>query len=470
VTDLAQIVNTVAPISTPLDTDQRGADCADLARLTATDCQLPDEFWSERPTLAHVRQAALARQRSPVAVLHVVLARAAAVCAHTIELPAIVGARAALCYFIALLAPPGVGKSSTNSVGAEIVLVPAGLDIADQLPIGSGEGLVEVLFGLVDEDDGTGKSRKVKRQVRNNAYVFVDEGTAVDDLGARSGSTLLSTLRSIWSGTTIGNANASEERRRIVPGGQYTYGLVVALQDLNAAALLGDTASGTPQRFAWARAIDPTLPDTPPEWPGALKWTPPDPQNLPTTKNAAGFLRHQIPVDPTIIDELRAGDLARARGETVVDELDAHAGLLQLKIAALLGILDRRLEVTPDDWRLAGQVKAASDTVRSTVVALNAAEAARRETATSQRLANRAVDQDRAVERRRIVECARRIARTVQTDPDQTVAEVRRALRRWRDVFTEGLDHAIDEHWVTEHAEAGQGQHRRVLHPGESTP
>ena len=78
---------------------------------------LPDEFWNARRELAHIRQAAQSRRRSPDAVLHVVLSRVAGFTSHTLKLPPLVGSRANLCHFAAVCGPPGSGKSSANAVG-----------------------------------------------------------------------------------------------------------------------------------------------------------------------------------------------------------------------------------------------------------------------------------------------------------------------------------------------------------------
>ena len=74
-----------------------------------------------------------------------------------------------------MLAPPGSGKGDAVTIGAE--LLPVDEHVADQLPIGSGEGLAEVLFDFVTEEDN-GRPNKVKRQVRYNAFVNIDEGDA----------------------------------------------------------------------------------------------------------------------------------------------------------------------------------------------------------------------------------------------------------------------------------------------------
>jgi hypothetical protein len=438
----------------------------------ASATELPDEFWNARPALTKIRTAAHSRNRSAAAVLQVVLARLAAGFPHTIELPPIVGAAANLSYMAVLLAPPGVGKSSGYRIGADLVRLDAG--VVDDLPLGSGEGLVEVLFDWVFERDENGKRVKVKRQTHFNAFVYVDEGLALAEIGRRSGSTLLGTMRSIWSGSAIGNTNASVERRRIVPPGQYAYGIIVGLQASKADVLLDDVDAGTPQRFVWAFATDPTIPDVAPEWPGQLEWKRTAGGELDTIRimNAAGYVRHQLAVAEPIQQELHDADLDRARRATEIDPLDAHAGLVQLKIAGLLALLDSRLGISVQDWRLAQIVKASSDAVRDEVVALIARDAIRREHHTQRRVAARAVEADVAVRQRRIVDAARKLAAKVHEDPERwTRMTLYRAMRRQRDDFEDALDHAKAEGWVVEVAEPSRtGSDRRLLRPGITRP
>jgi hypothetical protein len=425
-------------------------------------------FWDARRELAHIRQAAHARQRAPLAVLHVVLARVAASTSHTIELPAIVGAPVGLSYLTALLAPPGTGKGSASQIAAE--LLPLEDDIAD-LPSGSGEGIVEALFGWADEDDEDGKKQKVHRQVRHNAYVYIDEGQVLTELGRRSGATLLPTLRTIFTSGPLGSANASRDRHRIVPAGQYTYGIVVGFQPGTADALLADADAGTPQRFSWVNATDPNVPADTPDWPGPLDWHTPDAGTLDRIVRRGAYTRHTLQIDPTIAREVQVADLARIRGETHVNPLDAHRDLLRLKLAALLALLEQRVHVTDDDWRLAGQLQNASDTTRTELVAHTASQAAAREDATSERLARRQVHATERTHEWHVVEAARAIRRKVTDASEITVAEARRKLSRaQRELFEEALAHATDQGWVTEQEEPGHGEAKRTLRPGTERP
>jgi hypothetical protein len=332
------------------------------------------------------------RQRD--AVLHVVLARIAAAVDYKLKLPAPIGTPQPLCYFALTVAGPGGGKSDANGIGAEILRVNPDR-VADQLPGGSGEGMAEVLFDSVQEPDADGKTHMVKRQVRHNAFIYIDEGDMVAALSERSGSTTLSTLRSIWSGKSIGQNNATKERKRIVPAGSYTFGVVVGIQETKTGPIIADAGAGTPQRFAWAEARDPSLSDTPPQWPGSLDWHPP---LLPLNGDVNADLdgNYYMELAEPVADEIRRNDLLRNRGEVRLKALDAHADLLRLKIAGLLAILDGRLNITEEDWYLAGIVKATSDKVLAHAQAVLSAETERAERATATKLADRQV---RAMER-----------------------------------------------------------------------
>lgn len=427
---------------------------------------LPDEFWAARPYLAHVRQAAYSRGRSGAAVLQAVLARVAASTPYYLRLPPTVGTPASLSYFGCGVAAPGSGKSDSNGIAAE--LIPVGSHVADQLPLGSGEGLVEALFEMADDPANPG-GKKVKAQVRHNAFVYVDEGQLIGDFAKRTGTSLMPTLRSIWSGQTTGQQNASLERRRVLPGGTYVYGVYVGLQESNASALLDDRNGGTPQRFGWARATDPMIPapGTRPDWPGALEVKPLFEETLWTALRPDAQPVQLMELAESIKAEIQAADYVKATGVAPSDGLDGHSGLYRLKVAGLLAILDGRLSITEEDWRLAGMVQKVSDGVRDSLVARSIEEVKRQEFATARRLADRAVMSAEAVERRRIVDCARKVAGKVHAEPERwTVREMRMAMRNYREIFDDALEHALTEGWINEATEPGQGTAVRTLRPG----
>lgn len=403
---------------------------------------LGESFWLARPSLVHIRQAAHSRNRSADAVLHVVLARVAALVSPDVVLPAIVGDEGSLNYFAAIVGPSGAGKSTAVGIGQ--ALVPGDDKLIDGRPIGTGEGLAELYMGTEDDIDPSGKMIKVRRQVADRAFVYVDEGEVLFNMGDRKGTTILEALRRAWSGSALGQSNGTSERTRVIPRHRYRLSLVIGFQPDRAGRLLADGAGGTPQRFTWASAIDPSVPDTAPAWPGDLEVL------------AVPFGRHVIDVHPTIAAQIRTKDLARVRGDEVAQVLDSHADLYRLKIAALLGILDGRLEVTLSDWDLADRVWSMSVRVRQAVLDNVAADAARTEAQALDRYARRELAGEVARSSADVVvqRLAARVARWMHEHPQDGGRPKRDLLNRLKDtersMFTAVVAHAIGQGWVTE--------------------
>lgn len=410
--------------------------------------RLPAEFWSERPVLEHVRAAALSRMAPPDAVLAVVLARTAALSSHTVELPPNVGGAVGLSLLAGLVGPPEAGKSSSTATGRDLLPAPVGHTIADGLPLGSGEGLAEVLFGMVTEDDPqTGKPTKVRRQVRHAALVAVDEGTLLAELAQRRGSTTLTTLRSIFTHGTIGNTNATAERNRVVAGTDYVYGVVVGIQPALAGPLFEPAAvgAGTPQRFLWAWCVDPTLSPERSPWPGPLDWTPPGPGELAPLRHVepGAKLRHRLAVPDEVSDEIRRS-IHTARTSTDADPLDAHRMLLRLKTAALLGILDGRVEVTVEDWRLAGIVDATSANVRRYVAGtLRAADQQREDAQVARHVRREAASEDAAYDRA-LASAATSVARKVHRSGSASRRDLQQAIAGKHRQLGVSVDDAVE--------------------------
>jgi hypothetical protein len=308
----------------------------------------------------------------------------------------------------------------------------------------------------------------VKRQTRHNAYVYLDEGELQASQTRRtSGSTsYLPTLRAIFTDATIGQANASEDRRRIVQQGQYVFGTVTGFQPERTEPLFADAGAGTPQRFLWA-ATDTAVPRPPerPAWPGPLA-RPAEPppiwaQDLTVHFELAASVREQV---------MERDWLRQQRG---CDPLDEHADLLQLKVAAVLAVLDARYSISEEDFELAGMVRRASDATRSTAQAAIAAEQAKREEVSSGRQARAAVASVEAVNRQQVEVAARRVAKRVWDDPEGLASTaLRRVLgKRDREVLAEAIERATEAGWVIEeHEPSHTGSDRRTLRRGEKRP
>jgi Bifunctional DNA primase/polymerase, N-terminal len=415
-----------------------------------------DEFWTARPVLKHIRTAARSRLVAPAAVLGAVLARVAAFTPPSTCLPPIIGGHVPLSLYVALRGKSGDGKSAPITTAAALIPgTPPGC--VGPLGLGSGEGLVEAYMELVEETDGGGKKRKVKRQIKRGALFTLDEGQLLSEIASRKGSTILPILRTAWSGGDPGQANAAVETRRSLAPGSYAVGMVSLWQDKAAATLLADEDGGTPQRFLWIPTDDPGAHETETEWPGEIAWEPP------AAIAIAGKISHQpLAVHPEIVAEVRKHQVARLRGDIEIDPLDAHRRLNKLKIAGCLAVLDGRADVNLDDWDLAERILTVSDGVRAWVLSEARRRAADADLAVARRHAQREVVVADTVETKALDGAARACYRAVS----KAVAAGSRASRRdlqlaltgrQRKAVTvdEAADHAAAQGWIVGDTDIG---------------
>jgi Bifunctional DNA primase/polymerase, N-terminal len=367
---------------------------------------LPDSFW-ERPELAAIRAWAHARMRSADAVYAAVRARLCVLVPHGLTIDTGIAVPISLNSLIAVVGSSGAGKTTSAALGR--TLVPIIRTDVYEGPLGSGEGIVEIFYEYREEPNPTGKgTTKVKVKTKDAALLLLDEGEALTRMAARSGNTILPTLRSAYSGELLGQSNARQETRRVLPAGSYRFVLLVGLQDLSAAELLADSATGTPQRVVMFNANDPTIPaevvEASPPWPLSGPWMP---------AAITGGQTMGLALD--VLTEVRERALAIQRGTLVLDTLDAHRDQNRLKEAAMLAILSGRLQVSGEDWRLAGMVLDASDSVRRWIMGRSAAAQQKIEDERTgvavrrQRIAGRALDAD--AHERAVVGGARAMAR-----------------------------------------------------------
>ncbi|MET8265958.1 DUF3987 domain-containing protein [Micromonospora arida] len=418
---------------------------------------LPDAFWSSRPLFKHIREAAWASVTSPDAVLGGLLARASGMVDHRIKFDSGRGPTGSLNTFVNLIAPSGQGKSEAMRTAMRLLQPPRYLSrldgtadpelYRDGIGLGTGEGMAEAYMGWVQRETGEldrkgePKMEKVRAQVRHNAFFYVDEGQALTKMmKERQGATVGMAIRTAWTGGSLGQANAREENTRFLPDGSYSMGLLIGYQPSVAQDLLADGGPGTPQRFLWLSAIDPNIPDEPVPLPDPFRM----PLELPPGDPIVSF-----PAD--LRAQLRREQIARQRGEVVVDELDSHVPLMRCKLAALLALLDERFEVTWEDWDLGGLIWVTSCAVRDRLIEFGRREAEqtrlahierRRQEAVAVRLAERGVDT--ATER-----VAAWICDKVRDKERIAKGKLRRLLAaRDRDWFEPGLSHAEALRWV----------------------
>lgn len=437
--------------------------------------RLPEEFWGAREMFKTIRQAAWASQTHPDAVLAAVLTRAAGAAGHdvTFDTGKSVGT---MSLFACLLSPSGIGKSDAYKAATRLVQLPPHLCepdgsvnmeiFRDGLSISTGEGVAESYMGTVEVEEldangmpktevkGRGKipepvMRKVRKAVRHRAFFWVDEGEALTKIMTeRAGARLGPDIRSAWSGGTLGQANASEERWRHVPGNTYSMGLLIGYQPETAVAMLSDVGPGTPQRFLWFGALDTEMPD-----PDEEDFEFPEAMVLPPIEVRSGII--QFPSE--LRRWFRRQIYGKHRGFVQYDPMDSHEPLMRAKLSALLCWLDGRMLVSRDDWVLAGMIWSTSCAIRDRLIRHRDQAAARMaEEKREARLAEATeIEVMRVSVGKDVERVARRIWRIAQKVADedgfQTIKryKMREGFGRDKKIFDVALAHAVTVGWVT---------------------
>ncbi|WP_418277533.1 hypothetical protein ACNHYB_06165 [Isoptericola jiangsuensis] len=296
------------------------------------------------PVLRHIRQAALAQLVSSPALLAMVLGRVLAEVPPEVCLPPVVGGRAALNLGVLPVGGSGSGKSALLSTSRRLLGWAGECQKVElERNVGSGEGIVETFLKTkrVPNPDNPSTNITTKVLVDDPRRILIaDEVDALAAQSDRAGATLSATVRSALTGGSLGQENATAERRRHVPEGEYRLVMVVGVQPSRSGALLKDTDAGTPQRFLWVPATDATLSRDPVAWPGELNWSPP--VDLPD----------EIDYPDHIKAEVRHTRFLQATGAST-DETKGHLMLLRLKVAAALALLHGEMAITDQWWSLA---------------------------------------------------------------------------------------------------------------------
>lgn len=439
---------------------QQRADHTPLAEFTP---HIEADWWDERPWLRHIHTFARSRMVGPYALLAVTLVRVAASTLPDVTLPPIVGGKASLNLFCALVGPSGAGKSAVCAASDEL------LPWADPwVHIGSGEGLLHTFVSRVRVDDPDKPGTYIYRVEPHTwkAAAIVDEIDTLTALGSRQGSTLLPTLRSAWSGSSIGFGYADPTKRLHMAAHSYRLGMVVGAQPTRCDALFDDEDAGTPQRFIWAPLIDPEAPDEPPDSPGPLAQPMFDfPSFGPTSITVCESLRTAVTTARQAT--LRTGD---TRG------IEGHALLNRAKVAAAIALLEGRAEIAEDDWALSGRIQATSDNARAWVQRRLQHEREKVGQQRAEARANEAVIIDRTLSDAVVGRVARGVARAVhRAGPDGlTLGRAKKSVAlRDRGQFDAALPFAVAAGWVVE-VERPHQQHQdeavRTLIPGKETP
>lgn len=310
-------------------------------------------FWDRHDVLKQIRDIADSRMVPPWAVLGVTMARVISAAPPQIVLPPIIHAPASLNFFVALTGPSGAGKSGSKACSYRYIQVPGE---AGRKPLGSGEGIAMSFL----EPDPNHVGRGPKPLVRNMVLGFVfdvDEITSLGELSSRDGATIQSTLRTAWSGGQLGQTNASVDRIRLVDADTYRVAMVCGVQPRRSQVLFREDGSGSPQRFVWLPAIDPTM-----EYDEDAPFT--APRDLVLNMPRFPDVHHEFNVCETAWKAVRRANWEKQTGKE--GALDGHLLLCQLKVAAALVLMcERNFRITDEWWEAAGIVMAVSNETRA---------------------------------------------------------------------------------------------------------
>lgn len=302
-----------------------------------TTCELavlPPSFYDTTPLLATIRRKANHVMTGPDAILLACLARVAAATTPNVVVDYL---KCPLNLFVAVIGPPGAGKSKAATAAREL-LDNVGID-ADWVPVPSGEGLCDVFLGKAD------KETHERPQLKQTAFVYVDEGQQLHKTGQREGATILDVARSMWAAQPVGTYNADPDRRRQLRANSVRIGFVVGYQPDVALSLFRGADVGDPQRFVFVSCLAPHADRVrPPDVP-ELRWEP---------NNRGRALR----VPQEIAAFLADNEWRVATGQRIVDPLDVHDLQNQLRVAALLTLFhDPDAAAVRDDmWNAAATI------------------------------------------------------------------------------------------------------------------
>ena len=400
---------------------------------------LPSEFWNSRPALQHIKQAAEATMTVPDAVLGSTLGRYAAMVPTTVKIPGIIGAQATFDYITCIVAASSGGKSISNGVAKQIL--PGRRSekwVLFDAPAGSGEGLVQAFMGYEKDEKGKKIGEPSYKFGKHKSIHFtVDEGTAIIEAQSRSGTTLVQTLCSAWSGSGLGQMNAAVDTNRLVPAGKRRMAATVNIQTSLAPQLFDSALIGLPKRmvFFWAHG---EMPDEMPAHPGELDVSVPNGWDM--------IQEIELAACAEIYAEVRETRRVVMTGETTLDDLDGHRGLLKLKTAGLLALMEGRRDIDIEDWGLAEQIMKCSERVRQHTVAVKTAADRASADAKTIAFAEREFQVDEHKERKGVASLRAGIIRKVEAG-DISRAALRKATTKsgTRHRFDDALNGAVGD-------------------------
>jgi hypothetical protein len=287
--------------------------------------ELEGDFWERRSYLKTIWQEAFNSIASPWGVLGDVMVRAQLSVPSDVVLPRIRGGQASTTLYATIVSDSGGGKTSADALASELV------------PLGDEVKLVRA-----------GSRQALGQACAANDAVLAsyDEMTVLlSTLRSTNGDGMDGDLCSAWFGGRLSNDVLNVKNSYSADSHSYKLGMFAGMQLSLAGKVREHQGIGLLQRLLFLPAHEPRrhlCPEDPvyDQVPQLL---------LPRDNTAVTAVRQRIEVPIEVARTLRK--------MPDVGGMDSHLGLMQLKVAHSLGVLDgRTLEITMEDWELAGTV------------------------------------------------------------------------------------------------------------------
>lgn len=343
-------------------------------------------FFKSRKWLEYAYRYARAVRLSPYGLVGVMLARMSALT------PPNVVARVTKTDFpmslnlnIALVGTTGTGKSKIMRHAAE--LMPDASFLLEEVKPKTGESIPAKFVSKIPATDGDGKTIKgeyADEVVTDRCLLCMPEVVGLKAAMGRQGSTILPTLLESFSNEPLGEDTKGKQFQIKIPPYAYRLAAVVGVQPNNADVLFNEAQTGLAGRFIYMPSIDADAPLRRPALPeGAFPY---DTTRIPGgngLESVAAMIRYGglagmpdngtdarrgypltvIPFPSQVMEDADRMQRLGVRGKA--DAMDAHRMELAARTAALLALMDYRLEVNMEDWHIALALMDISDSVRA---------------------------------------------------------------------------------------------------------
>lgn len=321
-----------------------------------------DMFWSSRPYLIQIRHLANCKGLSPWPMLGSAIVRGLHTVPYHVPYKSAMGEQS-LNSLVGISGPTGAGKTISQKVVERHLIFPdnnperpTARTWAGLVPPGSGESMPDHYVTYMPLKKAKGDDEETKPappepdrltathvwRHPNHATLFTyDEVGKLEGLNNRQGSTLLDYMKEGWSGSELGRTLANG-KGIILPADSYRFAFIINTQPKRAGVLFSQQAiaGGLQGRFLWFDATSDvnremvSAEDVEPMHVPYIDWTGVEYISALDEMNRAHWQHHFDGMNHLLSDS------------------ESHIMLTRAKVAVALAVLDGRVELNEEDWKL----------------------------------------------------------------------------------------------------------------------